>query len=458
MAKALLGGLSAILVVAVVVGVVATVTRSGKKAGDNFNVPGEASLATSGKSVKSLCAPTLYKESCEKTLSQATNGTENPKEVFHSVAKVALESVKTAVEQSKNIGEAKASDSMTESAREDCKKLLEDAVDDLRGMLEMAGGDIKVLFSRSDDLETWLTGVMTFMDTCIDGFVDEKLKADMHSVLRNATELSSNALAITNSLGGILKKLDLDMFKKDSRRRLLSEQDEKGWPVWMRSPERKLLAAGNQPKPNAVVAKDGSGQFKTIQQAVDAVPKGQQGRYVIYVKAGLYDEIVMVPKDKVNIFMYGDGPKQTRVTGKKSFADGITTMKTATFCEKQIFFFFFVLIIKTQTGGWVRLFDGWIRMQPSRRPGSSARTWASTTRPARRSTRRWRSACRETSRRSTTAGSTRSRTRCTCTPGASSSATASSPARSTSSSATRRRCSRTASSSRGGPWTTSRTR
>ncbi|AQK44014.1 pectin methylesterase1 [Zea mays] len=80
MAKALLGGLSAILVVAVVVGVVATVTRSGKKAGDNFTVPGEASLATSGKSVKSLCAPTLYKESCEKTLSQATNGTENPKE------------------------------------------------------------------------------------------------------------------------------------------------------------------------------------------------------------------------------------------------------------------------------------------------------------------------------------------------------------------------------------------
>jgi len=335
MSKALLGGLSAILVVAVVVGVVATVTRSGKKAGDNFTVPGEASLATSGKSVKSLCAPTLYKESCEKTLSQANNGTENPKDVFHSVAKVALESVKSAVEQSKAIGEAKSKDPMTEGAREDCKNLLEDAVDDLRGMLEMAGGDIKVLFSRSDDLETWLTGVMTFMDTCIDGFVDEKLRADMHAVLRNATELSSNALAITNSLGGLLKKIDLDMFKKDSRRRLLSEEDEKGFPVWMRSPERKLLAAGNQPKPNAVVAQDGSGQFKSIQQAVNAMPKAHQGRYVIYVKAGLYDEIVMIPKDKVNIFMYGDGPKRSRVTGRKSFADGITTMKTATFCEPE---------------------------------------------------------------------------------------------------------------------------
>ena len=134
----------------------------------------------------------------------------------------------------------------------------------------------------------------------------------------------------TNSLGAIFKKLDLDVFKKDARRRLLSEKE--GYPAWMKSPERKLLASGGMPAPNAVVAKDGSGKFKTIQEAVNAMPKGHPGRWVIYVKTGLYDEIVMIPKDKVNIFMYGDGPKQSRVTGRKSFADGITTMKTATFC------------------------------------------------------------------------------------------------------------------------------
>ncbi|KAL5213935.1 hypothetical protein ABZP36_003087 [Zizania latifolia] len=332
--KFLLGGVAAILVVAVVV--VATVTLSGNKAGDDFTVPGEASLGTSGKSVKSLCAPTLYKESCEKTLTTAANGTENPREVFQTVAKVALESVKSAVEKSRNIGEAISGDTMTESAREDCKELLEDSVDDLRGMVEMAGEDVKVLFSRSDDLEHWFTGVMTFMDTCADGFTDEKLKADMQQVLRNASELSSNALAITNSLGAIFKKLDLDMFKGDSsaRRSLLAEQEMVGgFPSWMKAHDRKLLASGdrNRPQPNAMVAKDGSGQFKTIQDAVNAMPKGHQGRYVIYVKTGLYDEIVMVPKDKVNIFMYGDGPKRSRVTGRKSFADGITTMKTATF-------------------------------------------------------------------------------------------------------------------------------
>ena len=221
----LLGGLGAILVVAVVVGVVATVTHSGSKAGDNFTVPGEANLATSGKSVQSLCAPTLYKESCEKTLTSASNGTENPKEVFTTMAKSAMDSIKSAVERSKAIGEAKSSDPLTQGAREDCKELLEDSVDDLKGMVDMAGGDIKVLLSRSDDIEHWITGVMTFIDTCADGFADEKLKADMQGILRNATELSSNALAITNSLGAIFKKLDLDVFKKDARRRLLSEKE-----------------------------------------------------------------------------------------------------------------------------------------------------------------------------------------------------------------------------------------
>jgi len=85
-------------------------------------------------------------------------------------------------------------------------------------------------------------------------------------------------------------------------------------------------------KPNAVVAQDGSGGFKTITAAINAVPKTYQGRYVIYVKAGTYKEYVTIPKNMANIFMYGDGPKRSRVTGRKSFADGITTMKTATFC------------------------------------------------------------------------------------------------------------------------------
>ena len=84
-------------------------------------------------------------------------------------------------------------------------------------------------------------------------------------------------------------------------------------------------------KPNAVVAKDGSGQYKSIAAALAAYPKALRGRYVIYVKAGIYDEYITVTKNMKNVFMYGDGPRKTIVTGRKNNRDGITTQNTASF-------------------------------------------------------------------------------------------------------------------------------
>lgn len=54
-------------------------------------------------------------------------------------------------------------------------------------------------------------------------------------------------------------------------------------------------------------------------------------RYVIYVKAGIYDEQVTITKDMKNITMYGDGSEKTTVTGSKNFNAGVPTSLTATF-------------------------------------------------------------------------------------------------------------------------------
>lgn len=52
---------------------------------------------------------------------------------------------------------------------------------------------------------------------------------------------------------------------------------------------------------------------------------------MIYVKEGIYDEIVKITKKMVNITMYGDGSQKTIVTGNKNFRDGVRTFLTATF-------------------------------------------------------------------------------------------------------------------------------
>ncbi|KAL4378401.1 hypothetical protein GQ457_02G024310 [Hibiscus cannabinus] len=101
----------------------------------------------------------------------------------------------------------------------------------------------------------------------------------------------------------------------------------RGSPMWTGS----LLLGSTTLQPNAVVAKDDSGQFKTIADALTAAPRNSETRHVIYVKAGIYDEYITVDKKTTNILMYGDGPRKTIVTGGKNFVDGIQTWKTATF-------------------------------------------------------------------------------------------------------------------------------
>lgn len=59
-----------------------------------------------------------------------------------------------------------------------------------------------------------------------------------------------------------------------------------------------------------------------------------KGRYVIYIKAGIYNDYVTVTKDKKNVFVYGDGMTKTLVTGSKRYAKGFNTTNTATFCKK----------------------------------------------------------------------------------------------------------------------------
>ncbi|XP_039030241.1 probable pectinesterase/pectinesterase inhibitor 58 [Hibiscus syriacus] len=84
--------------------------------------------------------------------------------------------------------------------------------------------------------------------------------------------------------------------------------------------DRHLLARTDKGiETNAVVAKDGGGQFKTIGAALAAAPKKSNVRHMIYIKAGVYEEYITVDKRYTNILMYGDGPRKTIVTGRKAW-------------------------------------------------------------------------------------------------------------------------------------------
>ncbi|KAF2284385.1 hypothetical protein GH714_021337 [Hevea brasiliensis] len=84
---------------------------------------------------------------------------------------------------------------------------------------------------------------------------------------------------------------------------------------------------------DVTVCKDGSGGcYKTVQEAVDAAPDNQVSKkFVVHIKAGVYNEIVRIPLEKKNVVFLGDGMGKTVITGSLTVGQpGISTYNTAT--------------------------------------------------------------------------------------------------------------------------------
>lgn len=62
------------------------------------------------------------------------------------------------------------------------------------------------------------------------------------------------------------------------------------------------------------VAQDGSGDFLTVQEAIDVVPFGNTRRTVIRVAPGIYTQPIYIPKTKNLITLAGLSPEATVLT------------------------------------------------------------------------------------------------------------------------------------------------
>lgn len=83
-----------------------------------------------------------------------------------------------------------------------------------------------------------------------------------------------------------------------------------------------------------VVAADGTGDHRTINEAVAALTHGANGRnrrVVVHVKAGIYNEKVEIGRNLKNLMFVGDGIGRTIITADRNVHDGATTRSSATF-------------------------------------------------------------------------------------------------------------------------------
>nr|GMC98441.1 probable pectinesterase/pectinesterase inhibitor 59 [Ipomoea batatas] len=141
----------------------------------------------------------------------------------------------------------------------------------------------------------------------------------------NITELISNSLAVN----GVL----LDEQNSTTASAADGGDDGREFPSWLTAGDRRLLqSASVRSKANYVVSKDGKGQFRSIQAAINYATSRRKGnqRIVIYIKRGVYNENVQIGSNMNKIMLVGDGLRYTIITGSRSVASGFTTYSTAT--------------------------------------------------------------------------------------------------------------------------------
>ena len=332
--KAALIGVSSLFLVAMVVAVAVGVNRNSPNASGGGDSAATAEISTSTKAVKALCQPTDYQETCEKALSEAGTNTSDPRELIKAGFNVAVNEIKWAIGNSTTLKEA-ASDPMAKQALDACGELMDYAIDDLVISFQRITDnfDMQKLDDYIEDLKVWLSGALTYQETCIDGF--ENVTGDtgekMTKLLETSKELTINGLGMVSEVTSILTSFGLPAIG----RRLMTEEsnEQREEPSWVRDRRGLLQATGANIKADAVVAKDGSGKYKTVTAALNDVPKKSNKTFVIYVKAGVYQEQVMVEKSMTWVMMIGDGPTKTKITAGKNYIDGTPTFKTATVCK-----------------------------------------------------------------------------------------------------------------------------
>lgn len=241
----------------------------------------------------------------------------------------------------------------------DCVELLNGVNDNIKLAAERLSGlsgltDVESLRAALMDVKVWLSSSLSYQIACSDNF--QVAPGNIQQQIQSNEAYLSEVIGFTLNLVDILSQAGNDLtpwlgalpptppFIGGSGRRLLSISSEdhtsfdrileNGFPFWVSAAERRLLQDSTSSialSANVTVASDGSGQYVNISAALDAIPNSYSGRYVIYIKKGVYEEVFNVTKSQTDLTFVGDGIGETIITGDRNVASGdFNTYRTST--------------------------------------------------------------------------------------------------------------------------------
>ncbi|KAH7352647.1 hypothetical protein KP509_19G056000 [Ceratopteris richardii] len=374
-------GMMALIVVVTLAAVLAV--RAGNGHGSPVSV--DQQELTGPAAIAASCNGTTYPDLCYQWISSEPESKDaTPLTIVDLGIKVALKQVDEASVLASKLFLNSNLSVFSKQAINDCLELMDLSHDQLNDSVStLVSINIASFESSLTEVKRSLSGTMGFHLACSEGLLEIPADNTSLSVLVDSQDKVGKGLIISLDLADKVSTF-VEHFtsSKDSLpnvhlRRLLSMEpsqksnqklppfgfsvDDDTFPEWLSAEDREVLqdtpsatessaqrsvtslttllstseAAASVAAPaggayDVVVAQDGSGKYKTIQEALNNVPKKRSTRYTIYIKKGVYNEYLNIPKSMKLLTLVGDGMGRTIISGDKSFAKGDTTYDSAT--------------------------------------------------------------------------------------------------------------------------------
>ncbi|XP_010423511.1 PREDICTED: probable pectinesterase/pectinesterase inhibitor 47 [Camelina sativa] len=304
------------------------------------------------------CKSTPYPKLCRTILSAFKSSPSDPYNYGKFTMKQCLKQARRLSKVINRFSERVKDDPGASTAEEvsavaDCGELAQLSVDYLETVSEELKAAEVMTAALVDRVTSLLGGVVTNQETCLDGLVDAKsgFAAAIGTPLGNLTRLYSVSLGlVSHALNRNLKRYKgskgkifgggnnavrepLETLIKVLRKTCDKSKD-------CRKANRNLGELG-ETSGGSILVREAvtvgpyeTDNYPTISEAVAAAPNHtfpEQGYFVIYARAGLYEEYVVISNKKRNIMLIGDGINKTIISGNHSFIDGWTTYNSSTF-------------------------------------------------------------------------------------------------------------------------------
>ncbi|GMJ00384.1 hypothetical protein HRI_003707600 [Hibiscus trionum] len=158
--------------------------------------------------IRSSCNATIYPDLCFATFSSYATEIQSDSKILATMSlTLALNTTLSASQTLTDLGKTQGLEPKEAAALHDCVEQISDSVDEFtRSISEMEETQGKSFAFRMSDVETWVSAALTDEDTCIDGFsenaMDADVKAAVATVIEKVAQLTSISLAFVNQYAG----------------------------------------------------------------------------------------------------------------------------------------------------------------------------------------------------------------------------------------------------------------